>query len=219
MAKLIIRFIHAIAYVINGDSHASAIRVVFLPNNRVTLAERIIPAADVSEQISTAGMEASGTGNMKFAMNGALTIGTLDGANVELREAVGDENFFLFGLRAHEVAALKASHYRPSERYEANAGLHEAIDQIAGGMYSRGDRAMFRPFVDALLGRDEFMALADYEAYVACQGTVSATYLDVDRWTRMSILNVARTGWFSSDRAIREYCEQIWQAVAVRVGG
>ncbi len=219
MAKLIIRLITGVAEVVNADpAVAGRLAVVFLPGFNVKNGERVYPAAELSEQVSTAGREASGTGNMKFAMNGALTIGTLDGANVELRDAVGPENFFLFGLRAEEVAAVRARGYGPRAHYETNAELREALDQIASGTFSRGDASLFRPLVDALLDRDDFLVLADFEAYVACQDAVAAAYRDRDRWTRMSILNVARTGWFSSDRAIREYCEQIWHTVPVRVG-
>jgi starch phosphorylase len=219
MAKLIIRLITGVAEVVNADpAVAGRLAVVYLPGFNVKNGERVYPAAELSEQVSTAGREASGTGNMKFAMNGALTIGTLDGANVELRDAVGPENFFLFGLRVEEVAAVRARGYRPRTHYETNAELREALDQIASGTFSRGDASLFRPLVDALLDRDDFLVLADFEAYVACQDAVAAVYRDRDRWTRMSILNVARTGWFSSDRAIREYCEQIWHTVPVRVG-
>jgi starch phosphorylase len=154
---------------------------------------------------------------MQFAMNGALTIGTLDGANVEIRDAVGAENFLEFGLTADQVSAVIARGHTPRERYDANPELREAIDQIRAGYFSRGDAALFRPLVDALLDRDEYLALEDYEDYVACQSRVSALYGDVVRWTRMSILNVARSGEFSSDRAIRQYCEEIWHAVPVHV--
>jgi starch phosphorylase len=183
----------------------------------VTNAQPIYPAADLSEQISTAGKEASGTGNMKFAMNGALTIGTLDGANVEIREAVGPDNFFTFGLTADEVAAAGRRHRAPRERCEANPELRDAIAQIRDGRFSGGDPSLFRPLVDALLDRDEYFVLDDYADYVACQDAVNAAFRDAAGWTRMSILNVARTGGFSSDRAIREYCEGIWRVTPVRV--
>ena len=219
LAKLMIRLVHGVADVVNADAAAAGrLTAVFLPDYNVKNGQRVYPAADLSEQISTAGKEASGTGNMKFAMNGAVTIGTLDGANIEIRDAVGAENFFLFGMRADEVALANASIASGRDRYEANPALHEAIDQITGGMFSRGDRALFRPLVDALLGRDQYRVLDDYEAYVACQDAVNAAYFDTDRWTRMSMLNAARTAWFSSDRAIREYCEWIWQARPVRIG-
>jgi starch phosphorylase len=211
MAKLIIKLINAVADVVNRDPQvAGALRVVFLPDFNVKTSHHVYPAADLSEQISTAGKEASGTGNMKFAMNGALTIGTLDGANVEIREAVGPENFFLFGLTAGEVAQLKASGYHPRPYYEANDELREAIDLIAGGFFSNGDREVFRPLVDSLLRRDEYLLFADYQPYVDCQQRVSDAYRDPANWTRMSILNAARVGRFSSDRSIRDYCRDIW---------
>jgi starch phosphorylase len=211
MAKLIIKLINAIAEVVNRDPDVNDhMRVVFVPNFSVKLAQFIYPGADLSEQISVAGKEASGTGNMKFSMNGALTIGTLDGANVEIREAVGAENFFLFGLTVDDVQQLRARGYRPWEIYEQNADLKAAIDLIASGHFSGGDRALFRPLLDALLGHDEFMVLADYQAYVDCQAAVDRAWQDPSEWTRMAILNVARMGAFSSDRAIREYCADIW---------
>jgi starch phosphorylase len=197
--------------VINQDPKvAEFLKVVFMPDFNVKNGQRVYPAADLSEQISTAGKEASGTGNMKFAMNGALTIGTLDGANVEIRDAVGHENFFLFGLTAKEVQKLKASGYNPRSYYESNPELREAIDLIASGFFSNGDRELFRPLVESLLNRDDYMLLADYQAYVDCQQQVSDAYRDQKNWTRMSILNSARVGRFSSDRSIREYCRDIW---------
>ena len=209
MAKLIIRLINGVAEVMNQDPEvAPHFRVVFLPDFNVTSAQR---AADLSEQISTAGKEASGTGNMKFAMSGAVTIGTLDGANVEIRDAVGPENFFLFGLNAGEVAAWKSRGYTPSAIRDADVELKEALDLIGSGLFGRGDRDLFRPLLDALVTHDEYMVLADYRAYVDCQAGVSEAFLDTARWTRMSILNCARVGRFSSDRAIKEYCRDIWQ--------
>jgi starch phosphorylase len=184
--------------------------VIFPPNYDVTLAERVIPAADLSEQISLAGKEASGTGNMKFALNGALTIGTDDGANVEIRELVGDENFFLFGMSEPEVSESAARGYRPSEFYQADAGLRAAIDLIASGAFSRGDRSVFEPIVSNLLYEDRFMVLADYASYIAAQERVDDAYADQEAWTRSAILNVARTGFFSSDRSIRDYIDRIW---------
>jgi starch phosphorylase len=211
MAKLIIKLIHAVAAVINRDPVVSPLlKVVFLPDFNVKAAQHIYPAADLSEQISTAGKEASGTGNMKFSLNGALTIGTLDGANVEIREAVGSENFFLFGMTVDEVARLKADAYRPRTVYEANPELREAIDLIDGGHFSDGNRDLFRPLVESLLSRDEYMLLADYESYIDCQERVNDAYRDRIRWTRMSILNCASVGRFSSDRSVREYCRDIW---------
>src|SRR5262249_46541828 len=211
MAKLIIRLITGIAAVVNHDAQTSdRLKVVFMPDFNVTNAQPVYPAADLSEQISTAGKEASGTGNMKFAMNGALTIGTLDGANVEIRDAVGEENFFLFGLTAAEVVKVTASGYEPRRIYESTPELREAIDMIAGGAFSNGDRERFRPLVESLLTRDEYLLLADYQAYVDCQRRVSEAFRDRPGWTRMSILNCARVGRFSSDRSIRDYCRDIW---------
>ena len=181
------------------------------------VAEQIFPAADLSEQISTAGTEASGTGNMKFTMNGALTVGTLDGANVEIRDAVGSENFFLFGHTAPEVAELKARGYDPMQWYDSNSDLRDVIDQIAAGVFSRGDSGRFRPFVDALLGRDEYLALADYSSYLDSQDRIGAAFRNTSEWTRMSILNTARSGIFSSDRSIRDYAEKIWNVKPVPV--
>jgi len=213
MAKRIIRLITAVADVVNGNpAVAGRLKVVFLPDYNVKNSMPVYPAADVSEQISTAGKEASGTGNMKFALNGAVTIGTLDGANLEIREAVGADNFFLFGLTADEVATMKAEGYVPRDRYHADPELHEAIDQIAGGAFSAGDRELFRGLVDGLLERDEYMLLADYRAYVDGQRRVAEAFADEPRWTRMSVLNTARSGCFSSDRSIKEYCETIWHA-------
>jgi starch phosphorylase len=206
MAKLIIKLIHSVAAVVHGDPLVrDRIRIVFLPNYNVKLGQRVYPAADLSEQISLAGKEASGTGNMKFAMNGALTIGTLDGANIEIREEVGADNFFLFGLTAQEVEQKKVEGYLPRAFYEQNPQLREILDSLAGGEFSHGDRSLFQPLVDSLLNRDEYLLLADYQSYIDCQDRVDAAWRDRDRWTRMSILNVARIGKFSSDRAIRDY--------------
>ena len=212
MAKLIIKLIHSVGEVVNADpTLAGRLRVVFLPDFNVKNAQPIYPAADLSEQISTAGLEASGTGNMKFTMNGALTIGTLDGANVEIRDAVGHENFFLFGLSAEEVRRAKAEGYRPWEIYQRNQHLKETLDLIASGHFSRGDPELFRPLVDGLLGHDPYLLLADFDAYLAAQGEVARAYLDPAHWTRMSILNTARSGRFSSDRSIGDYAERIWK--------
>ena len=217
LAKLIIKLVKAVGSVINEDPAVSGLlKVVFLPDFNVKNSHRVYPAAELSEQISTAGKEASGTGNMKFAMNGALTIGTLDGANLEIRDAVGPENFFLFGLTAYEVDERKARGYTPLELYESNAELREAIDQIRDGFFANGDREIFRPLVDSLLARDDYMLLADYQAYIDCQQRVSDVYLDQNRWTRMSILNSARVGRFSSDRSIRDYCRDIWNVSPIR---
>ncbi len=212
MAKLIIKLINSVADVVNNDPDVDGrLKVVFFPNFNVKNAHHIYPAADLSEQISTAGKEASGTGNMKFSMNGALTIGTLDGANIEIREEVGAENFFLFGLTAGEVEDLKVKGYNPRGYYASNANLREAIDQIRSGHFSRGDRELFRPLVENLMNYDPFLLLADYQSYIDCQDRVSSAYRNRDNWLRMSILNVARMGKFSSDRSIREYCENIWK--------
>ncbi|MGF6956098.1 glycogen/starch/alpha-glucan phosphorylase [Paraburkholderia youngii] len=218
MAKLIIRLINGIAEVVNNDPVVNGrLKVVFYPDFNVKNAHFMYPAADLSEQISTAGKEASGTGNMKFMMNGALTIGTLDGANVEIREEVGDENFFLFGLTADEVAGVKRAGYHPADYVKDNAELGEVLQLIADGHFSRGDREMFRPLIDNLLHADPFLVLADYAAYVARQDDVSAAWQDTRRWTRMSILNTARSGKFSSDRAIGEYCKKIWRICPIRI--
>jgi starch phosphorylase len=211
MAKLIIKLINSIAEVVNSDpATRDRLKVVFFPNFNVRNAQHLYPAADVSEQISTAGKEASGTGNMKFALNGALTIGTLDGANIEIREEVGPENFFAFGMTAEEVARHRREGYRPQQCYEENEELRQAIDQIAGGCFSRGDRELFMPLVSNLLAHDDYMVLADFRDYDDRQREIARAYRDRDRWTRMSILNVARMGRFSSDRAVREYCREIW---------
>jgi starch phosphorylase len=219
MAKWHIKLINSVAEVVNHDIDVRGrIAVVFLKNYRVSLGERIFPAADLSEQISTAGKEASGTGNMKFAMNGALTIGTLDGANVEIREEVGEENFFLFGLTVEQVKELKRRGYDPWEYYRQNRELKAVIDSIAGGTFSPGQPRLFQPVVDSLLnGGDPYLCLADFAAYVQAQEEVSRAYLDAERWTRMAILNVARTGKFSSDRTIQQYAEEIWDVSPVKV--
>jgi len=212
MAKLIIRLIHGIAAVVNTDpATRDRLAVAFVPDFNVRTGERIYPAADLSEQISTAGKEASGTGNMKFAMNGALTIGTLDGANVEIRQAVGAENFFLFGLDAEEVRTRREAGYEPRRHYESEPELRAALDLVADGRFSDGDRELFRPLVDSLLQRDEYCVLADVADYLACQERVAAAFADRERWDRMSVLNTARVGCFSSDRSIREYAARIWR--------
>ncbi len=212
MAKLIIKLINSIGDVINHDRRvADRLKVIFMPNFNVTLGEKIYPAAELSEQISLAGLEASGTGNMKFALNGAVTIGTLDGANIEIRERVGAENFFLFGLTAEEVRALKAAGYVPQDYVQRSAELKQAIDQIASGYFSRGDKDLFHPIVDSLLQHDPYLVTVDYAAFIARQDEVDAAYRDVESWTRKSILNTARCGFFSSDRAVRQYCEDIWK--------
>ncbi|WP_223759235.1 glycogen/starch/alpha-glucan phosphorylase [Myxococcus sp. RHSTA-1-4] len=211
LAKLTIRLINGIAEVVNSDAGATGLQVIFAPNYRVSLAERIIPAADVSEQISTAGMEASGTGNMKLMLNGALTLGTLDGANVEIREAVGDENFFLFGLTADEVITRKREGYRPRDVYNQHLELREALDLISTGFFSPEDKNLFKPLVDSLLEEDRYLVLADFPSYMAKQEDVVRAYLDADGWAKKCIINVARGGIFSSDRTIKQYAEEIWR--------
>ncbi len=218
MAKLVIKLINSVAEVVNNDPDVRGrLKVVFLPNFSVSLGQRIYPAADLSEQISTAGKEASGTGNMKFAMNGALTIGTLDGANIEIREEASPENFFLFGLTAEEVYAKKSAGYDPMDFYQNNQELRSVINRIAKGDFSYGDEKLFKPIVDSLLYHDPYMLLADYQDYVDCQDRVSEAYKDQDKWTKMSILNSARMGKFSSDRTINEYCSEIWGVAPVEV--
>jgi starch phosphorylase len=218
MAKLIIKFINAVGEVVNSDADVrDRLKVVFLPDYNVKQAQWIYPAADLSEQISTAGYEASGTSNMKFAMNGALTIGTLDGANVEIRQEVGEENFFLFGLTADQVSARKVEGYHPRDYYNSNLRLRAVIDLINSGLFSHGDPRLFRPLVEVLMQYDPYLLFADYQSYVDCQDRVSETYLDQDKWTQMSLLNTARMGKFSSDRAIREYCSGIWHAEPVKI--
>jgi starch phosphorylase len=211
MAKLIIKLINSVGEVVNNDPEMKdRMKVFFLPEYNVTFGQKVYPAADLSEQISTAGKEASGTGNMKFAMNGALTIGTLDGANIEIRDAVGHENFFLFGLTASQVTATKNAGYHPRAVYESNPILREVVDSIANGQFSHGDRNLFRPLLDNLLNSDPYLLFADYQSYVDCQDQVSATFRDHDKWTKISIYNAVRMGRFSSDRAIEEYCRNIW---------
>jgi starch phosphorylase len=218
IAKLMIKLINSVGSVLNRDPETrDLLRVVFLPNFNVTNGQRIYPAADLSEQISTAGKEASGTGNMKFSMNGALTIGTLDGANVELRTEVGAENFFLFGLTAAEVEDVRRSGYRPYDWYRGNDELATVVDLIRSGFFSRGDAELFEPLMRGLLDYDPYLVFADFAAYLDCQRGVSEVYRDREQWTRMSILNAARTGKFSSDRTIREYCRDIWRVQPVSI--
>ena len=211
LAKLIIKLIHSVAEVVNNDREVRGrMRIAFVPDFNVQSAQSIYPGADLSEQISTAGKEASGTGNMKFALNGALTIGTLDGANVEIRDRVGAENFFAFGLTAEEVKARSAPGYWPEEELKKNEELRRILNALAEGHFSGGDRDLFRPLVDNLIHCDPFLVLADYTAYADCQRSAGAVYANEDEWARKSILNVARMGWFSSDRSIRDYCQGIW---------
>ena len=218
MAKRIIKLITSVGDVVNNDPIVGdRLKVIFLPDYNVTFGQRVYPAADLSEQISTAGKEASGTGNMKFSLNGALTIGTLDGANVEIREEVGADNFFLFGLTTPEVQQLKSSGYYPRGYYESNPELKGVIDSLASGFFSKGDTELFKPIVDNLLYDDPYLLLADYASYIESQDAVSRTYKDIEAWSRMSILNVARMGKFSSDRSISEYAKDIWKVDAVPV--
>jgi starch phosphorylase len=219
-AKLVIKLINSIAEVINRDpSTRDRLTIAFPPNFNVTLAEKIYAAADISEQISLAGMEASGTGNMKFAMNGALTVGTLDGANIDIRELVGPENFFAFGMTEEEVRERRAKGYDPRAIYEATPELKQAIDMIAGNVFTPNERGVLQPIVDQLIGYDEFMVLADFASYAECQRNAEAVYRDPTTWTRMSILNTARTGYFSSDRSIRDYADTIWKVSPMHMQG
>jgi starch phosphorylase len=218
MAKLIIKLITSVAEVVNKDPDVGGrLKVVFFPDFNVKNGQRIYPAADLSEQISTAGKEASGTGIMKFSMNGALTIGTLDGANIEIREEVGAENFFLFGLTAEQVYEVKSRGYSPRGIYDSNTELRTVVDLIRSGSFSPGNPNLFQPLVEALLSHDEYLLCADYQPYVDCQATVDRAFGHAAQWTRMSILNTARIGKFSSDRAILEYCEDIWKVKPVPV--
>jgi starch phosphorylase len=212
-AKQIIRLIHDVGQVINHDVRVRGLlKVVFIPNYSVSLAEVIMPGADLSEQISTAGTEASGTGNMKLALNGALTIGTDDGANIEIRQNVGDDNIFIFGLRTPEVAATRAAGYQPLRLYEGNAALKGALDAISSGGFSPDEPARYRPLIDSLLwGGDHYLLLADYQAYVDMQGQVDALFRQPQAWARKAILNVAGMGTFSSDRSIDEYAQKVWR--------
>jgi starch phosphorylase len=218
LAKLIIKLITAVGDIVNRDPEVrERLKVVFLPNFNVTSAQRVYPAADLSEQISTAGKEASGTGNMKFSMNGALTIGTMDGANIEIRKEVGAENFYLFGKDADAIAQLKAQGYCPEDYYNGDEELASVIDLIRSGCFSRGDGELFRPLIDGLLKADPYFLFADFAPYVECQARVADAYRDKESWTRMSILNVARSGKFSSDRSIRDYCRDIWKVKPVPI--
>lgn len=217
MAKLIIKLIHSVGDIVNNDPVVEdRLKVVFIPNYSVSNAEKIIPACDLSEQISTAGTEASGTGNMKLALNGAITIGTHDGANIEMKDEVGVDNIFIFGLKAEDVAALRAKGYDPWDIYNKTEELRQALDMIAGGYFSPEAPHRFKPIFDALTGYgDHFLLLADYVSYLACQERVDALYRDHEEWSRRAILNVAGMGRFSSDRTIREYAETVWKVKAV----
>jgi starch phosphorylase len=212
-AKLIIKLINDVARVVNDDPLVQGrLKVIFLPNYNVSLTERIIPAADLSEQISTAGMEASGTGNMKLALNGALTIGTLDGANIEIRELVGHDNMFIFGLTADEVAHRRANGYAPRAEVEAAPALAQVLDAVGAGVFSPDDPGRFRPLLEQLLAQDWFMVIADFARYAAAQRAADAAFCDPRTWWRRAIVNTAKVGWFSSDRTIRDYASEIWNA-------
>jgi starch phosphorylase len=214
-AKLIIKLANDVARVVNSDPAVRGLlKIVFVPNYNVSLAEIMMPAADLSEQISTAGMEASGTGNMKFALNGALTIGTLDGANVEIKERVGDDNIFIFGLTTQEVAERRSNGYQPRAVIEGSPELSQAMAAISSGVFSPGDPARFRDLTDGLYNSDWFMVAADFDAYAAAQRNVDAVWRDSADWQARAIRNVAHVGWFSSDRTIREYAKDIWNVPA-----
>jgi len=219
MAKLIIKLINSVADVVNNDKTIKdKIKVVFLADYSVSLAQLIIPAADISEQISTAGFEASGTGNMKFALNGALTVGTLDGANIEIMEEVGKDNIFIFGLPAEEVHLMHESGYDPLYYYNQSKELKIALDMVIDGHFSPSESELFRPIIESLLYEgDKYMLLADFEAYLACQARVNETYKDTKKWARMTLKNIAYTGRFSSDRTINEYAKEIWKAKPVSI--
>ena len=217
-ANLIIKLINAVAEVVNSDPDvAGRLTIVFIPDFNVKNGQRIYPAADLSEQISTAGRESSGTGNIKFSLNGALTIGSLNGMNIEIREAIGSENMFLFGLAAEEIANMKAQGYNPMAYYDENLSLKGAVDLISSGFFSKKDINLFKPLIDSLLRRDEHMVLADYQSYVECQDRIGIAFKDQDNWTKMSVLTVARMGTFSSDRSIREHNEKIWHAAPLKI--
>ncbi len=218
-AKRIIKLINSVAAVVNADPDvAGRIKVVFLPDYNVSVAEVVVAAGNVSEQISLAGKEASGTGNMKLALNGALTVGTLDGANIEIRDRVGADNFFLFGITADQAVALRQGGYSPRAWYRDDAELKAAMDALASGIFSGGDREAFEPVISSILDWDEYLVLADYRSYIDCHDrAVGPTWTDDARWTRMSILNTARSGYFSSDRTVRDYCRDIWHAEPVPV--
>ena len=217
MAKLIIRLINDVASIVNNDpAVGDKLKVVFYPNYEVSAAEILFPGSDLSEQISTAGTEASGTGNMKMALNGALTIGTLDGANVEIKEEVGDENIFIFGLTTPQVAETKANGYNPRDYYHHHPALKEVLDMIGSGFFSLEEPNRYQSIVDNLLNNDNYLLLADYASYIACQDEVSAVYQNQEEWSRRAVLNVARMAKFSSDRTIGEYAKNIWHVESLK---
>jgi len=205
--------------VVNADPDvAGRIKVVFLPDYSVSVSEMVVAAGNISEQISLAGKEASGTGNMKLALNGAVTVGTLDGANIEIRDRVGPGNFFLFGLTADQATALRRRGYSPDGYYRSDGELKAAIDTLTSDAFTAGDRDTVQPLIDSLLRGDEYMVLADYRPYIHCHDqSAEPAWADQDRWTEMSILNTARSGFFSSDRTVRDYCRDIWHANPVPV--
>jgi starch phosphorylase len=214
---LIIKLINDIADIVNNDPQVeNRLKVVFMPNYGVTTAETVIPAADLSEQISTAGTEASGTGNMKLALNGALTIGTLDGANIEIMQEVGEDNIFIFGLDASEIELIRIKGYRPQDHYQSDHELRDSLDMIASGFFSPNEKDRFKPVIDTLLVQgDRYLLLADYTAYAACQREVEIAYGQQDSWIKKAILNVANMGKFSSDRTVMQYAREIWGATSV----
>ena len=217
-AKMVIKLINSVADVVNNDPDVGdKLKVVFLKNYSVTLAEKIIPASDLSEQTSTAGLEASGTGNMKFALNGALTIGTMDGANVEIREEVGDDNIFIFGLLADEVVKLKSNGYNPKTYYEKNAELKHVVDMIATNFFSPKEFGIFDDMIRGLMNVDYYLLFADYQSYIDAQDKVAELYKNKEEWTKKSIYNVARVSKFSSDRSVQEYADKIWKVKSVKV--
>ena len=218
MAKLIIKLINSVGKVVNNDPDVNGrLKVVFLPNYNIKTSQRVYPAADLSEQISTAGKEASGTGNMKFTMNGSLTIGTLDGANIEIRKEVGKGNFFLFGLKTDEVHELKTNGYHPQGYYDSNPDLKKVLDMIRTGYFSPDNIDLFKPIFESLVYHDEYMLMADYQSYIDCQDEVDQVYRNPSKWTKMSILNVAKSGKFSCDRTVGEYCKDIWKVKPIKV--
>jgi starch phosphorylase len=218
MANLIIKLIHAVAEVVNNDTEvAGRLKVVFFPNADSTNGQKLYPAADISEQITTAGRERAGTGNITCAMNGALTVGTFNGTNLAISGVVGAENVFLFGKTAEEVYNMKVSGYSPMTLYQENPDLKDAVDLVSSGLFSRNDINLFKPFIDSLICRDEHMALADYQSYIQTQERAGMLFKDQKTWTRMSILTVAGMGIFSSDRAVREYNEKIWHAAPLEI--
>jgi len=218
MAKLVIKLIHSVADIVNNDPDVGdKLKVVFIRNYSVTLAQKIIPASDLSEQISTAGLEASGTGNMKFALNGALTIGTMDGANIEIREEVGEDNIFIFGLLAEEIESLRQKGYNPKDYYNKNDNLKRVVDQVKLDFFNKEERGIFKPIIDSLMNSDYYCLFADYQSYIETQDKVSELYLHKDEWTKKCMLNVARAGKFSSDRSVREYAEKIWKVESVNI--